>query len=203
MLKYGIDQNFDNVFDLLKELETLSVSENNKSPATSNKSPNQFSSFNEDNFFRGSSITTDYFRNSSVSDAFFRNNSEQDYFQEIKRAFTSKNVFIPTDFKITSTIGQGNYAKIIKAKHQVTGEVYAVKIFEKKFMEKEKKIYQIYAENEILNTCNHTNIIKIFGTYEDEDKVYLVLEYCNKGDLQEYTRSNRRLKYFLKQYLCY
>lgn len=193
MFNDKVDQKFDSVFDLLKELETLSVSENNKSPTTSNKSPNQFSSFNEDQFFRGSSITTDYFRNSSVSDVFFRNNSEQDYFHEKKRALTSKNIFVPTDFIITSTIGHGNYAKIIKAKHKITGEVYAVKVFEKKFMEKEKKFYQIYAENEILNICNHSNIIKIFGAYEDEDKTYLVLEHCSKGDLEEYIRSNRRL----------
>jgi hypothetical protein len=195
MLKDGVNQNFDNVFHLLKELETLSISENIKSPTGSDRSPNQFSSFNEDQFFRGSSTTTDYFRNSSVSDVFHRNNSEQDYFHENKRALTSKNVFVPSDFKITSTIGHGNYAKVIKAKHKRTEEIYAVKIIEKKFMEKEKKYYQIYAENEILNNCNHPNIIKIFGAYEDDDKVYLVLEHCNKGDLEEYIRNNCKLKY--------
>jgi 3-phosphoinositide dependent protein kinase-1 len=106
---------------------------------------------------------------------------------------TSKNVFLPSDFKNTSTIGCGNYSKVLKAKHKNTEQVYAVKIIDKKFMEKEKKFYQIYVENEVLNMCNHPNIIKIFGAYQDEEKVYLVLEHCTKGDLEEYIRNNCKL----------
>ena len=55
---------------------------------------------------------------------------------------------------------------------------------------KENKGYQIFVENEMLNYCNHPNIIKIFGFYEDKESFYLVEEYCQKGDLAEFLNQN-------------
>ena len=36
----------------------------------------------------------------------------------------------------------------------------------------------------------HTNIIKIFGIFEENDKIYIVLEYCENGDFYEFLRNN-------------
>ena len=30
---------------------------------------------------------------------------------------------------------------------------------------------------------DHPNIVKLYGTFYDEDKVYLVLEFCSDGEL--------------------
>ena len=40
-------------------------------------------------------------------------------------------------------------------------------------------------ENEIkvLKTCNNVNIIKLFDIKKTSDNFYLIMEYCNEGDL--------------------
>ena len=40
-------------------------------------------------------------------------------------------------------------------------------------------------ENEIkvLKTCNNDNIIKLFDIKKTSDNFYLIMEYCNEGDL--------------------
>ena len=132
---------------------------------------------NEEDFFRNSSV--DYFRTSSFSgvrNSEIESSSEEGDNNQPK--MTSKFSFQAKDFEIISSLGNGAYGDVFKAKHKITGEIYSIKVIDKKMIEKENKGYQIFVENEMLNYCNHPNIIKIFGFYEDKESFYLVEEYC-------------------------
>jgi serine/threonine protein kinase len=37
---------------------------------------------------------------------------------------------------------------------------------------------------------SHTNVIKIFGIFEENEKIYIVLEYCENGDFYEFLKNN-------------
>ena len=144
---------------------------------------------NEEDFFRNSSV--DYFRTSSFSgvrNSEIESSSEEGDNNQPK--MTSKFSFQSKDFEIISSLGSGAYGDVFKAKHKITGEIYSIKVIDKKMIEKENKGYQIFVENEMLNYCNHPNIIKIFGCYEDKESFYLVEEYCQKGDLAEFLNQN-------------
>lgn len=144
---------------------------------------------NEEDFFRNSSV--DYFRTSSFSgvrNSEIESSSEEGDNNQPK--MTSKFSFQSKDFEIISSLGNGAYGDVFKAKHKITGEIYSIKVIDKKMIEKENKGYQIFVENEMLNYCNHPNIIKIFGCYEDKESFYLVEEYCQKGDLAEFLNQN-------------
>lgn len=56
------------------------------------------------------------------------------------------------------------------------------------------KFYELL-ENEIkvLRACNNVNIIKLFDIKKTTNNIYLVLEYCNEGDLQQYLKQKKRL----------
>jgi hypothetical protein len=197
--------NENNIFHLIKEIENLSIKNTVKESITYN----DMGSLNEDQFFRNSSF--DYFRSSSNvnnehspnsnynidSRSSVTNNEEWDYFNEKKRKMFSKNTYYPNDFTTLSTIGSGAYSKVIKAKNKKTGEIVAIKITDKVFLEKEGKYYQMLVENEVLNMCNHPNVIKILGCYEDDEKVYMVLEYCSKGSLAEFIYKNCKKMIYL------
>ena len=45
-------------------------------------------------------------------------------------------------------------------------------------------------ENEIkvLRTCNNENIIKLYDIKKTANNFYLILEFCNEGDLNEYLK---------------
>lgn len=46
-------------------------------------------------------------------------------------------------------------------------------------------------EVEILRLCQSINIIKMIDFFEREGLLYIVLEYCNGGNLQEYVKGQK------------
>ena len=41
-------------------------------------------------------------------------------------------------------------------------------------------------EAKILGKIRHQNIVKYYYNFIENDKLYLVMEYCEKGDLSQY-----------------
>ena len=174
-----MNNNSTSIFNLLNE----NTSTNNNIDNIGKTSELRNVSINEDELFRSSSI--DYF--GPINDNNILNNLLSSN-QSLK--LTSKNNYTSKDFEILSSIGSGAYAEVYKAKLKITGEIYAIKIIDKKKIDRENKTYQIFVENEMLNLCNNKNIISIYGYYEDIDKFYLVEEYCKIGDLSKYIENN-------------
>ena len=175
------------IFDLLEKSPQIDVKE-----IGTQQSKEGTTYINEDDFFRNSSV--DYFRTSSFSGARLSEieNISEEGDNNLPK-MTSKCKFKSKDFEIISSLGNGAYGDVFKAKHKITGEIYSIKVIDKKMIEKENKGYQIFVENEMLNYCNHPNIIKIYGFYEDKESFYLVEEYCPKGDLAEFINQNPSL----------
>ena len=167
------------IFNLLNDNSSI----NNNIDNIGNISELRNTSMYDDDLFRSSSI--DYFGpindNNKLNTLLSNNKSLK---------LTSKNIFNSQDFEILSSLGSGAYAEVYKAKHKNSGEIYAIKIIDKKKIDRENKTYQIFVENEMLNLCNNKNIISIYGYYEDIDKFYLVEEYCKIGDLSKYIENN-------------
>eukprot|EP00924_Labyrinthula_sp_SR-Ha-C_P003803 snap_masked-scaffold_3-processed-gene-5.19-mRNA-1 protein AED:0.17 eAED:0.21 QI:0/-1/0/1/-1/1/1/0/664 len=83
-------------------------------------------------------------------------------------------------FKFKEVLGEGSFAAVYRAVHQITGEVVAVKKITKELSDNE------VLENEVrvLRACGtHPNIISLKDVYEDEDYMYLVMELAQGGEL--------------------
>ena len=85
-------------------------------------------------------------------------------------------------YKLGKTIGRGNFAKVKLAKNRQTGQQVAVKIFSKLKMSEEDKV-GMETEVEILKQVDHSNIVKLYDIFEEEEHWCLVLEYMEGGDL--------------------
>lgn len=67
------------------------------------------------------------------------------------------------------------------------------------------KFYELL-ENEIkvLRSCNNENIIKLYDIKKTANNFYLILEYCNEGDLMQYLKAKQyineeeAIEYFLQ-----
>ena len=178
------------IFELLK-LEYLKPSilnkeNNNKDQIIENQNKKNNINNNNENTQRSNSV--DYFRGSDECETNESNNTKIK--KEIKIKMTSKNKFNICDFNILTCLGNGSYAKVFKAKHKKTGIIYSIKAIDKKIIDKENKTYQVYVENEMLNLCNHLNIISIYGYFENNDNYFIVEEYCSKGDLSVFLLNN-------------
>ncbi|KAL6616999.1 Pkinase-domain-containing protein [Neocallimastix sp. 'constans'] len=93
---------------------------------------------------------------------------------------------IEEDFQISETLGTGNFAEVKKGKNRYNGESVAIKILEKERLmlkSSQKMVQSLEREINILKNIKHENIIQIYDVYEDEKRVYLVLELAEGGEL--------------------
>lgn len=82
------------------------------------------------------------------------------------------------DFESISTIGQGSYAKVLLVEKIDNKQLYAMKILKKEKIEKKKQGKFIQRERDVLIKIDHPFLIKFFYSFQNERKLYFILEYC-------------------------
>jgi len=78
-------------------------------------------------------------------------------------------------------IGRGGFSVVVEATCREDGEKYAVKIVEKTLIQDEIKLLR--REIEIMKQVEHENILKLIEIFEDDDKVYIVMELVDGSEL--------------------
>ena len=97
------------------------------------------------------------------------------------------------NYEFKKDIGEGNFGKVKLGVFKKTGEEFAIKIINKdKIKQKMKNI--IFKENEIITKFNHINIVYVFQIIEEEKNIYIIMEYCNKGELFDYIVAHQKLE---------
>ena len=98
------------------------------------------------------------------------------------------------DYLIQDILGDGGFAKVYLGMHIPTKERVAIKIIDKEelFSEEINK-KRLFLEISILKKVRHKNIIKLYEIMETPATLYLVMEYCNNGELFDYIVSKDKL----------
>ncbi|VVT55439.1 uncharacterized protein SAPINGB_P004597 [Magnusiomyces paraingens] len=93
----------------------------------------------------------------------------------------------PADFQQLKVLGQGTYGKVLLVRERKTGRLFAQKQLKKASMVVEKKhILQTMTERDILESVRHPYIVRLFYAMQDHEKLYLILEYAQGGELFTY-----------------
>mmetsp|Transcript_6320 Transcript_6320/g.15747 ORF Transcript_6320/g.15747 Transcript_6320/m.15747 type:complete len:795 (-) Transcript_6320:146-2530(-) len=99
---------------------------------------------------------------------------------------------IENDYHIAKRrLGEGSFARVCKGFNISTGATRAVKI-SRKYRQRDKNDL-IWYEIAIMKMLDHPNIVKIFETFEDKKFIYMVLEYCEGGELHDYVIAHSHL----------
>ena len=98
------------------------------------------------------------------------------------------------DFTLLTVLGKGTYAKVVLVKKKDTEKIYAMKIIKKSRISKPKHEEHIYNERNILIGMRHPFIIKMDFSFQNEKKLFFVLEYCIGGELFYLLQKKRKLK---------
>lgn len=100
----------------------------------------------------------------------------------------------PSDFEQLKVLGTGTYGKVLLVRDKVTRKLYAQKQLKKASMiVEEKKVVQTKTEKEILESVRHPYIVKLFYAMQDQQKLYLILEYAQGGELFHHLASKAML----------
>ena len=105
---------------------------------------------------------------------------------------TDENPVILNDYTLIKDIGEGNFGKVKLAKLKSTKEKFAIKILDKEKLKTQTKS-TLFNEIEIISRLDHKNIIHVEKILEDSKNHYIVMEYCEKGELFDYIVNKERL----------
>ena len=94
------------------------------------------------------------------------------------------------DFEPLRCLGKGTYGTVLLVKQAATGKLYAQKQFRKASLTVRKQLVeQTKTERSILESINrHPFVVKLFYAFQDHEKLYLILEYAQGGELFEHLR---------------
>lgn len=89
------------------------------------------------------------------------------------------------DFEPLRCLGKGAYGTVILVKQRVSGRLYAQKQLKKASLVLHKKLVeQTRTERQVLESVNrHPFVVKLFYAFQDQEKLYLILEYGMGGEL--------------------
>ena len=89
------------------------------------------------------------------------------------------------DFEPLRCLGKGTYGTVLLVKQTSTGKLFAQKQFKKASLVVRKELIdQTKTERAILESINrHPFVVKLYYAFQDHEKLYLILEYAQGGEL--------------------
>lgn len=103
---------------------------------------------------------------------------------ELRKSLTLRE-FTLGDFDLQRTVGVGNFGRVrlVKINRNAPQVTFSLKKICKRRVIDYCMVEQILAEKRILNIIEHPFIVKFFSSFQDEQSLFLLLEYVNGGDL--------------------
>jgi serine/threonine protein kinase len=92
------------------------------------------------------------------------------------------------DFVRLKQISAGAFGKVILVRKQRTGDIYAMKEMSKLEMERKNQAARVRDEERIMQNLHNPFIVDMIYSFQDETKLYIVMEYCPGGDLYSLLR---------------
>ncbi|VVT45282.1 uncharacterized protein SAPINGB_P000698 [Magnusiomyces paraingens] len=152
-------------------------------------------------------------RNSQASSASFNpDDPSQKRLSQASSSSTSKRTKTHIGpWRLGRTLGRGSSGRVRLAKHNITGQLAAVKIVPKSLVStnnndsnKENQAdsqrdangfsYGIEREVIIMKLIEHPNVMALYDVWENKGELYLVLEYIEGGELFDYLIKKGRLE---------
>ncbi|XP_009365979.1 serine/threonine-protein kinase tricornered-like [Pyrus x bretschneideri] len=87
------------------------------------------------------------------------------------------------DFEPLTMIGKGAFGEVRICREKATGHVYAMKKLKKSEMLRRGQVEHVKAERNLLAEVESNCIVKLYCSFQDEEYLYLIMEYLPGGDM--------------------
>jgi len=94
-----------------------------------------------------------------------------------------ENPWTLSDFEIGRPLGKGKFGNVYLAREKKSKYIVALKVLFKSQLQKANVEHQLRREIEIQSHLRHHHVLRLFGYFYDESRVYLILEYAPKGEM--------------------
>ena len=94
-------------------------------------------------------------------------------------------------YEMKQVIGKGKFGVVNLGIHKKTGQQVAIKIMNKENIKtlEDKELVRI--EIGILKLCHHPNIVRLLDHLENNDYIFIVMEYIEGGTLRQYFKKRK------------
>ncbi|WVY98612.1 hypothetical protein V8G54_030763 [Vigna mungo] len=107
------------------------------------------------------------------------------YFEKKEREYMrlKRHKMGADDFEPLTMIGKGAFGEVRVCREKATGHVYAMKKLKKSEMLRRGQVEHVKAERNLLAEVDSNCIVKLYCSFQDEEFLYLIMEYLPGGDM--------------------
>ncbi|KAJ6770790.1 NON-SPECIFIC SERINE/THREONINE PROTEIN KINASE [Salix purpurea] len=87
------------------------------------------------------------------------------------------------DFELLTIIGRGAFGEVRLCREKTSGNVYAMKKLKKSEMLRRGQVEHVKSERNLLAEVDSTCIVKLYCSFQDDEYLYLIMEYLPGGDM--------------------
>mmetsp|Transcript_74390 Transcript_74390/g.230732 ORF Transcript_74390/g.230732 Transcript_74390/m.230732 type:complete len:355 (-) Transcript_74390:40-1104(-) len=111
------------------------------------------------------------------------------------KAMTKGRVWTFQDFDLRATVGTGTFGRVrlVKIKGSPDRTPFVLKILKKSEIIRLKQVEHVRAEKQILAMIEHPFIVNLLTTFQDDRRVFMLIEFVNGGELFSFLRKEGRL----------
>ncbi|CCE63420.1 hypothetical protein TPHA_0E03300 [Tetrapisispora phaffii CBS 4417] len=96
------------------------------------------------------------------------------------------------DFQILRTLGTGSFGRVHLVRSNHNDRFYALKVLKKYTVVKLKQVEHTNDERKMLSVVAHPFLIRMWGTFQDCEQVFMVMDYIEGGELFSLLRKSQR-----------
>ena len=118
-------------------------------------------------------------------------NSDQEKSRQLDKARSAEARYLrflrtkeePDNFITVKKIGKGAFGEVKLVTRAKDGKIYALKSLNKAEMFKKDQLAHVRAERDILAESDSPWVVKLYTTFQDKSKLYMLMEFLPGGDL--------------------
>ena len=96
------------------------------------------------------------------------------------------------DFQILRTLGTGSFGRVHLIRSNHNGRFYALKVLKKHTIVKLKQVEHTNDERLMLSVVSHPFLVRMWGTFQDFEQVFMIMDYIEGGELFSLLRKSQR-----------
>jgi len=96
-------------------------------------------------------------------------------------------------FEMGTTLGLGSFGRVRLCRYKEDGRHFAVKIMSKAAVLQMKQLEHIQSEKNILMQITYPFVVNLFGTFQDDQSLYMVFEFVCGGEFFTLLRNEDKL----------
>eukprot|EP01122_Echinamoeba_exundans_P001320 TRINITY_DN11399_c0_g1_i1.p1 TRINITY_DN11399_c0_g1~~TRINITY_DN11399_c0_g1_i1.p1 ORF type:complete len:456 (-),score=140.36 TRINITY_DN11399_c0_g1_i1:140-1507(-) len=96
----------------------------------------------------------------------------------------------PEDFELLQVIGQGSFGTVVQCRYKKDGNIYAMKILNKRNIVERGEVDHTKAEKAILQQIQHPFLMCLRFSFQTVDQLYLVMDFVNGGEMFQHLQND-------------